>query len=53
MGSDLIRFFSRMGARLKLLEGVPVSRRWNGAQTREESPRIVLDIRRDKLGEYF
>jgi hypothetical protein len=53
VGSDLIRFFSRMGARLKLLEGVPVSRRWNVAQTREESPRIVLDIRRDKLGEYF
>jgi hypothetical protein len=53
VGSDLIRFFSRMGARLKLLEGVPVSRRWNVAQTREQSPRIVVDIRRDKLGEYF
>jgi hypothetical protein len=42
-----------MGARVKVLEGVPVSRRWNLAQFREESPRIVLDIRRDKQGEYF
>jgi hypothetical protein len=53
VGSDLNRFFSRMGARVKVLEGAPVSRRWNLARSREESPRIVLDIRRDKHGEYF
>jgi hypothetical protein len=53
VGSDLNRYFSRMGARVKILEGVSVVRRWNLAGSREETPRIVLDIRRDKLGEYF
>jgi hypothetical protein len=53
VGSDLNRFFSRMGARVELLESAPVPRRWNRARSREESPRIVLDIRRDKRGEYF
>jgi hypothetical protein len=42
-----------MGARVKVLEGPPVARRWNLARSREEAPRIVLDVRRDKLGEYF
>jgi hypothetical protein len=42
-----------MGARVKVLEGAPVARRWNLARSREEAPRIVLDVRRDKLGEYF
>jgi hypothetical protein len=42
-----------MGARVKVLEGVPAARRWNQARSREEAPRIVLDIRRDKQGEYF
>jgi hypothetical protein len=53
VGSDLNRFFSRMGARVKVLEGVPAGRRWNLARSREELPRIVLDVRRDKHGEYF
>jgi hypothetical protein len=53
VGSDLNRYFSRMGARVKVLEGEPMSRRWNLNQSREETPRIVLDIRRDKRGEYF
>jgi len=42
-----------MGARVKIFEGVPVARRWNLTRSCEEAPRIVLDIRRDKLGEYF
>jgi len=42
-----------MGARVKIFEGMLVARRWNLTQSREEAPRIVLDIRRDKLGEYF
>jgi hypothetical protein len=42
-----------MGARVKILEGAPVARRWNLAQSRGEAPRIVLDVRRDQLGEYF
>jgi len=53
VGSDLNRHFSRMGARVKILEGVPVARHWNLTRSREEAARIVLDIRRDKLGEYF
>jgi hypothetical protein len=53
VGSDLNRYFSRMGARVKVLEGVSTVRRWNGFRSPEEAPRIVLDIRRDKHGEYF
>jgi len=53
VGSDLNRYFSRMGARVKILEGVSTVRRWNGFGSREEAPRIVLDIRRDKHGEYY
>lgn len=53
MGSDLNRFFSRMGARVKFLEGVPTARRWNAFRSAADSPSIVLDILRDKHGEYF
>ena len=53
MGSDLKRYFSRMGARVKLLKGTTVAPRWNVIRNPEEAPRIALDIRRDKLGEYF
>jgi hypothetical protein len=42
-----------MGARVKVLEGMSPVSRWNSTRSREETPRIVLDIRRDKLGEYF
>ena len=53
MGSDLSRYFSRMGARVRVLRGVLVTPRPSTARTRRESPRIVLDIRRDNQGEYF
>jgi hypothetical protein len=53
VGSDLNRYFSRMGARVKVLESEPPSPVWSINRTREETPRIVLDVRRDKLGEYF
>ncbi len=53
MGSDLNRYFSRMGARVKVLEAIPPGRRWNMIRSYEESPRISFDIRRDKQGEYF
>src|ERR1700721_3632563 len=53
VGSDLHRYFARMGARGKVLEGEPWSRRWGMSRSRQETPRIVLDIRRDKHGEYF
>jgi hypothetical protein len=53
VGSDLNRYFSRMGARVKVLESEPPSRVWSMNRTREETPRVSLDIRRDKHGEYF
>ena len=53
MGSDLKRYFSRTGARVKLLKSTTVAPRWNVIRNPEEAPRIALDIRRDKLGEYF
>lgn len=42
-----------MGARVKVLESEPPSRNWGMNRSREDAPRIVLDIRRDKRGEYF
>src|ERR1700687_5531639 len=55
VGSNLNRYFSRMGARVKLLEGVSTMSRWDSIRFRssEEAPRITLDIRRDSVGEYF
>jgi hypothetical protein len=53
VGSDLNRYFSRMGARVKVLESEPPSRRWVTRRSLGETPRMVLDVRRDKLGEYF
>jgi hypothetical protein len=53
VGSNLTRHFSQMGARVKFLEGVPEEGpRWR-TRMQEEEPRIVLDIRRDRAGEYF
>jgi hypothetical protein len=53
MGSDLNRFFSRMGARVKVLDGVSLESRRGTRGSREEAPRIALDLGRDKHGEYF
>jgi hypothetical protein len=53
VGSNLNRYFSRIGARVRVLQGVLATRRPRTPRTRIESPRIVLDIRRDDHGEYF
>lgn len=53
MGSDLQRHFSRMGARVKVLEGATVAPRWNVIRNGEQAPRVALDICRDRYGEYF
>jgi hypothetical protein len=53
MGSDLHWYFSRMGARVKVLEGEALRRRWGMGRLGEEGPRIVLDIARDRHGEFF
>jgi hypothetical protein len=49
----LNRFFSRMGARVKVVESVPEPRPWGWRESRGEERRIALDIRRDEHGEYF
>lgn len=53
MGSNLDRYFSRIGARVRVLQDVLVADRPSAARTHREPPRIVLDIRRDDKGEYF
>ena len=55
MGSNLDRFFSRMGARVKMMEAAPspLRMRWNRKGSTEQPPQIAIDIRRDKAGEFF
>jgi hypothetical protein len=53
VGSDLNRYFTQMGARVKVLEGFAPVRDWAMARMGDESRRIVLDIGRDKHGEFF
>jgi hypothetical protein len=53
VGSDLNRYFSQMGARVKVLIGLAPVRRWRMAPAPEDAQRISLDIGRDKRGEFF
>jgi hypothetical protein len=55
VGSNLDRYFSRMGARVKVMdaEPAPIRGRWMSARSTEQPPQIVIDIRRDNLGEFF
>src|SRR5271163_3679717 len=53
VGSDLNRFFSRMGARIKVLEAAPVSPRFRGWVPSQNVPQIVIDIRDHNDGEFF
>ena len=55
MGSNLDRFFSRMGARVKVMEVAPspLRMRWNREGSTEQPPQVAIDIRRDKAGEFF
>ena len=54
MGSNLDRYFSRMGARVKVIDAEPTPVRGRSISVRStEQPQIVIDIRRDKLGEFF
>jgi hypothetical protein len=52
VGSNLHRFFSRMGVRVRVLEATVPARsgRWPVPQ---DVPQIVIDIRRDQGGEFF
>ena len=44
-----------MGARVKVIEAAvaPFRVRWNRQRSTEQPPQIVIDIRRDKAGEFF
>jgi len=53
VGSNLERFFFQMGARLKRIEVAPAPRGWRRVNAQGEDLRVVLDIRRDKFGDFF
>jgi len=53
VSSDLNRYFTQMGARVKILEGFAPARSWRMVRQGEEAPRIMLDIGHDKHGEFF
>ena len=55
MGSNLHRFFSRMGTRVKVMEAAPspLRIRRNRKGSTEQPPQITIDVRRDKAGEFF
>lgn len=44
MGSNLSRFFSQMGARVKVANMLPVAQRWSLRRNQEEAPQITIDI---------
>lgn len=53
MGSDLNRYFSRIGARVKVVENAPFRPRWPRLNSGREEIRILLNISRDKFGTFF
>jgi hypothetical protein len=53
VGSNLVKFFFQMGARVKLVDVAPTARGWRRVNSRGEDLRVVLDIERDKHGTYF
>lgn len=52
MGSNLNFYFSKMGARVKVLEGITRRPQFRFGRT-EEPPKVTFDIERDKNGEIF
>jgi len=53
MGSNLYRYFSKIGARVKVLEGTLHSRRRNRWGMFDPAPNVSFDVSRDKDGEFF
>jgi hypothetical protein len=53
VGTNLEKFFFRMGARVKVAEFAIVRSGWRRVNSRGEDLRIVLNIGRDKLGKFF
>ena len=53
MGSDLEKFFFRMGARVKQVEVRPQPAGWRRVDRRGDDLPVVVDIRRDSHGSFF
>ena len=53
MGSNLEKFFFRIGARVKVLQFSIVRSGWPHVNSRREDLWVVLSIGRDKLGKFF
>ena len=53
VGSNLEKFFFRMGARVKVVEFAPFRQRWQRVDSRQEEIRVLLNIGRDKHGTFF
>jgi hypothetical protein len=53
VGSNLHRLFSRMGARVSVLEAATVLARFRRWPFPQDAPQIVIDICRDQNGEFF
>lgn len=53
MGSNLEKFFFRIGARVKVVQFSIVRSGWSRVNSRGEDLWVVLNIGRDKLGEFF
>lgn len=53
MGSNLEKFFLRIGARIKVVQFSIVRSGWRRVNSREEDLWVVLGIGRDKLGQFF
>lgn len=53
MGSNLEKFFLRMGARVKVIEVLPFRPIWRPRNSREEDIRVFLSIGWDKHGPFF
>lgn len=53
MGSNLEKFFFRIGARVKVVQFSIVRSGWRRVNSRGEDLWVVLNIGRDKLGDFF
>ena len=53
MGSNLEKFFIRMGARIKQVEVAPQPTGWWRVDSRRDDRPVVLDVKRDNRGSFF
>jgi len=53
VGSNLQKFFLKMGARVKQVEVAPQPSGWQRGGFRGQDRQVVLDIKRDHRGPFF